>query len=297
LGDGLDAHEWRDVRMAWDNGYTPQICGVPGYTVIWSNARMMAEVDALVSDRGWITAKWMAELMAKGAPLHKIAPMESLDDVTGPILVPNPALLPPEELMRVRSYDRGSVVYVGTLPDFVPAAACRFLSACPWKQVACWMEDDKNVHTAVFRVDTARPVRMNALPELFESWRHPMRYHPVADGFIEACAQWLAKACDYPFLTTGCPQWMSSSGGIATTTEDSGYCHVTQIEMADHKDRFLIENEAYYYIMPILHCRRPIAHVDILTKPAGYPAPITEFTVATSVPGRGMDILEITYRD
>ena len=48
--------------------------------------------------------------------------------------------------------------------------------------------------------------------------------------------------------------------------------------------------------MPVLHLKRPIKRVEFLTKPVGYPAPITETTVSTSVPGRGMDIFEVVYR-
>ncbi|MEG0767599.1 MAG: hypothetical protein RR482_07775, partial [Clostridia bacterium] len=107
----MDSHEWRDVRMTWDNGYTPTVRDVAGYTVIWSNDRSLREVDAMVNERGWITAKWLGELMANGAPIHKIAPIESLDYVTGPILVPNPALMSAAERTRIAAYDRGTVAY------------------------------------------------------------------------------------------------------------------------------------------------------------------------------------------
>ena len=140
LGDGLEKHEWRKVRMAWDNGYTPQVRNVPGYTMIWSNAKSLAEVETMAAYRGWITAKWLGELKAKGAPLFKIAPIEYLDAVSGPIIVPNPELLPANELAKIREYNRGRVLYVGILPDGKPYRDCLFVSINEWKIIAAWTD-------------------------------------------------------------------------------------------------------------------------------------------------------------
>lgn len=296
LGDGLDSHEWRDVRMTWDNGYTPVVRDVAGYTAIWSNDRSLREVDAMVSERGWITAKWLGELMANGAPIHKIAPIEWLDFVTGPILVSNPALLSDKERARIAAYKRGTVAYIGALTEGVAENECLYVSKCSWKTVAFWTGAGRADKTLVFEAAGTRPDDLNALPELLESWRHPMRYHPVGEGFLAACARWVETDCDHPKLTLGCEQYMSSENGTNVTAENDGTCHVMQVMMTENRDRFLIENEAYYYIMPVLHLKRPIKRVEFLTKPVGYPAPITETTVSTSVPGRGMDIFEVVYR-
>ena len=296
LGDGLDSHEWRDVRMAWDNGYTPQVRDVPGYTLIWSNARSLAEVEALVKDRGWITAKWTGELKAAGAPLYKIAPIEFLEAVSGPIVVPNPCLLPQNERSAVASYDRGRVLYVGELPEDVREEDCLCVSRGEWKRVAAWT-DVPDGAVRCYDAPGRRPERLGALPELLESWRHEITYHPVASEMISDLARWMAADCEYPALTMTCENFFTADGTHADSAEDEGYCHVEQVCMDEHRDRFLIENEAYFYVMPVLHVKRPIRKVEFLTKPTGYPAPVTEYTVSTSVPGRGMDIFEITYAD
>ncbi|MBR3873525.1 MAG: hypothetical protein IKJ26_05060 [Clostridia bacterium] len=296
LGDGLDAHEWRDVRMAWDNGYTPQVRNVPGYTMIWSNAKSLNEVGAMAADREWITAKWLGELKAKGAPLFKIAPIEYLDAVSGPIVVANPDLLPQEERAKIDAYDRGRVLYVGALPQGKAHEDCLFVSVNEWKTIAAWT-DQPAEHVAVYSVPGGKPANLGCLPELRESWRHEMTYHPVAAELIEQLAKWMETDCDYPTLTMTCENYFTSDGNHAESAEDEGFCHVEQVEMTENKDRFLIENEAYFYCMPVLHVKRPIEKVEFLTKPVGYPAPTTEYTVSSSVPGRGMDVLEITYKE
>ena len=296
LGDGLDSHEWRDVRMAWDNGYTPEVRNVPGYTMIWSNAKSQAEVEAMVSDREWITAKWLGELKSKGAPIFKIAPIEYLDMVSGPIIVANPELLPNEEHRKIHAYNRGRVVYVGALPEEKPYKDCLFVSVNEWKTVAAWT--DQNVaNEAVYTIPGVKPQNLGCLPELRQSWGSEMNYHPVAMELLEGIARWMEADCDYPTLTMTCENYFNANDNPLKTTADEGFCHVEQVEVTEKKDRFFIENEAYYYCMPVLHVKRPIEKVDFLTKPAGYPAPIAEYSVSSSVPGRGMDILEITYAD
>ena len=73
-----------------------------------------------------------------------------------------------DNVALVRAYDRGMVMYVGELPSDVSTTAYRLASACPWKQVACWMEADKDAHTLVFKDNTERPLRLNSLPEWFD---------------------------------------------------------------------------------------------------------------------------------
>ena len=253
-------------------------------------------MDALSRNRSWITAKWLGELKAAGAPIYKIAPIESLDFVKGPILVSNPQLLTAAEQKAIAAYDRGRVLYVGEPSGEIREEDCLFVSRGEWTTVAAWTSgQDGNPRT--YTIGGRRPEHLGALPELRESWRHEMTYHPVAPEMIAGLAGWMSADCDYPTLTMTCENFFTADGTHAESAEDEGYCHVEQICMTPNQDRFLIENEAYFYVMPVLHVKRKIRKVEFLTKPVGYPAPITYYSVSTSVPGRGMDIFEITYDD
>ena len=112
LGDGLSADNWKFLRLCSDNAYTEHIEEVPGSTVIWSEDRNKKEVEALIRHRTWSTAKWMAELLRRGAAVHKIAHIQELDLVRGDIVVPNPGLMSGEELAAIRAYDRGRILYL-----------------------------------------------------------------------------------------------------------------------------------------------------------------------------------------
>jgi hypothetical protein len=280
LADGLTKAEWDDIRIKWDNGYTPTVKAVPGFTILWSDDRMKKELEALITNRGWHTAKWLAELLSKGAPVHKITSMSSFRYITGPLLVPNPAFMSEEELVQVYTYTKGPVVFIGIFPDVFPVYGSRISSESPWQDVSMLIAKNNRVPGKIFRDNTPKPSHIEGLAELgFGIWTHPLRYHPVAEGFVEHCANVLLDICDYPY-----------------PDGDYGACNVLQVEIDDTTDRFLVDNDEYFYILPTLHVNRDIEKVDFLTKPKKYPAAVTDRTVHFRVPGRGMDILEITYR-
>jgi hypothetical protein len=283
LADGLTKAEWDETRVTWDNAYTPKVKDVPGYTVLWSAARMRAELDELIDNRGWHTAKWLAELLSAGAPVHKIAPVEYLDSVSGPLLVPNPALMDKAELALLRSYTGGIVVYVGLVPPELSTGIAA-VSESPWRKVAMSItgnEKGPSFEKKIFTDSGPRPDRVETWGEFYSGiWTHPLRFHPLAEGFIDYCAEILSKLCAYPYVTG-----------------DNGACNVRQVRIDDHTDRFLIDNDEYYYVLPMLHVERTIKKVDFVTKPLKYPAQITDHTVRFRVPLRGMDILEITYTE
>jgi len=68
-------------------------------------------VESLIRHRTWHSAKWLAELLARGAMIQKVALVEDLAYVTGPILVTNPHLLSEEEYAKVKAYKNGAIIY------------------------------------------------------------------------------------------------------------------------------------------------------------------------------------------
>lgn len=117
LGDGLSADNWRFLRLCSDNAFIGKVKNVPGATMIWSGERNKREVEALMRNRTWCTSKWLSELLRRGANLHKIADIQDLSLVSGDIVVPNPELMPEEELKAIKAYDRGEILYLEMKDD------------------------------------------------------------------------------------------------------------------------------------------------------------------------------------
>lgn len=113
LGDGLKSTDWDLLRMMWDNAFTETVTDVTGVTVVWSDQKCARELDALIDDRLWYNGKWVAELLSRGAAVHKITRVENLDKVTGTLLVINPALMDSAERAKIEAYSGGEVLYLG----------------------------------------------------------------------------------------------------------------------------------------------------------------------------------------
>lgn len=109
LGDGLSRDDWRFLRLCSDNGYMSQVREVPGATLIWSDTRNEAEVVALMNHRTPGTSAWHAALLRRGAMICKVAHIDDLNVVQGDIVVPNPELLPADELAKIDSYTAGRI--------------------------------------------------------------------------------------------------------------------------------------------------------------------------------------------
>ena len=93
LGDALSKHDWDFIRLAIDNGYTPNATNT-GATFIWSDARMENELEALINNGNMHSALWLAALTYKGAMIGGAADISELDNLSGTIVVANPSLMP-----------------------------------------------------------------------------------------------------------------------------------------------------------------------------------------------------------
>ena len=274
LADGLTRDEWALIRAAWDNGYIPKAQQVPGFTFIWSDARMEGELLALTARRTRHSARYLAQLLAAGAPVRKIARIEELSQLTGDILITNPAFLPPEEQKMVESYHQGRKAYLGILPKDLPA---QVRGITQWGNIGFYMQGE--VEKIEFNCDEPMPEGVASLPELVGGiWTHPLRFAPEPEGFINACAQHLKKVSDIPQL----------SG-------DYGACKVHSVILEDGRLWCCVENEEYYYALPTIRFGRPVKTIEILTKPKGYPQQRLADGIRLRVPGRGADVMEITF--
>jgi hypothetical protein len=281
LGDGLSINDWDEIRSRWDNGYTPYVCSVPGYALYWSPTLMEKELEGVVKDRLWHSSKWLSELLRHGAPVHAVVPAKYLEYAQGNLLVPNPALIEREELEALLSYRKGNLAFIGLVPDGLASGGKRVVSQSPWQTVS-FVAVRANIRGGIetFQNDTPRPANVEALEEPgCGAWPHPMNYHPVAQGFLDRCAEILTEACGYPRI----------EGNAAAR-------NIIQINIDENTDRFLIDNDEYYYQLPSLQLKGEIESVTYITKPSKYPARLKRQSIGIRVPGRGMDIFEIHYK-
>ena len=274
LADGLTRDEWKLVRAAWDNAYIPNAREAVGYILIWSDRRMDAELDALISSRARHTARYLAELLSGGAPVRKIARIDDLSCLSGDILVTNPALLPSDELQAVMDYQGGRVAFLGLLPDGI---APHVLARTQWGSTGFHLAgsgDDQ-----VFESNEPVPENPESLPELVEGiWTHPLRFAPEPEGYIEECARRLVKMSEMPLI----------SG-------DHGACRVHAVKLNDGRLWCCIENEEYYYALPTVRFGRPVKEIKLFTKPNGYPQQRLPDGIRLRVPGRGADVMEVEF--
>jgi hypothetical protein len=279
LGDGLTQTEWHLTRLAWDNGYTEHVHDVPGVTVLWSDARMDAELDALIDKRLWYTGKWLAELLSRGTPAHKIARVEDINAVKGPVLVMNPALLPAEEYNLIKNYRNGPVLLLGAVSDEDFTGSLRLSARNGWGEVRFtgW-----GVSMDLKREYVGGEQPPAAIGEMLDPegavWTHPLDFAAVDGKFVDECAGVIKAICSHPIIT-----------------EDYGACHVEEVMTSEKTSRLFIENEEYFYALPRVHVGRSIKSLSFLTKPKGYEPRLSGNSFKLRVPGRGMDIVEIEY--
>lgn len=117
LGDSMSADEWNNIGKYIKNSHTDNVKDVTGATVIWSTARNYNEIAAFIEHRTYSSAKWLAELLSRGAFIHKAVNIEDIDSVNGDIVVINPSLLPDNEIKKIKGYNRGRTIYVSAPDD------------------------------------------------------------------------------------------------------------------------------------------------------------------------------------
>ncbi len=318
LSDGLTKEDWDYTRIMWDNGYTEKIHSVPGITILWSDNRMQAEIDELIKSRCWHTGKWLAELKQAGAPIHKIVRIDEISAaVEGPLLVTNPELLPDKELASVLEYDRGPLLFLGkvkdsgTMRELVGSCCIRATMTNGWGEVVFAVRENKhgmirdgklgkaqeNTQDNIgkvkysdlsgtvsadsgpinYRTDDAMSADTGpAFENLGKHWAQPLLFAPACPDFIEKCAEIMTQMSDYPVVV-----------------DNDGSCHIEQIFIGPDTMRLLVDNEEYYYKLPVIETGKQIKGIKAITKPEGYPLRPNGSTFRIRVPGRGMDVIEI----
>lgn len=255
LGDGLKATDWDYIRMMWDNAYTPRVEDVAGVTVLWSDQKCEKELDALLDGRLWHSGKWIAELLSRGAAVHKITRPENLPKVKGPLLVINPALLGQEEQAMVKAYCGGEVLHLGLMADGSIGFSGHPEQKLPY-----------------------HPLRQ-AEDSYQGAWGASLDFSPVDPAFIDEVTAFINRLAELPEIAEdygACHinEVKTSPNTSRLFLDNEEYWYATPLVRTKKKIRSL-----RYVTKPACY---PIQQPD-------------EYTFRIRVPGFGMDIIEITY--
>lgn len=281
LADGLTAEEWRFTRLAWDNAYTIPY-SVPGVTVVWSEERMHAEINALIKTRRWHTTKWISELMRYGAPVHKIVNIEDIDSVTGPLLIINSDLLPMQEQQKALDYKSGPILLLGGQVDMDEKSRFEITMENGWgKTVFQGFGDVHDYESQTFKNDKSPAGNIKTMREPAGGvWTHPLNYADIDNEFVRKCTEIMIDMTAYP-----------------TVSDANNACHVIAVYTSPDSMKLFVENEEFYYAMPWIDTGREITGIDAITKPQGYPIRVEGSKFKLRVPGRGMDVIEIQFKE
>ena len=108
-------------------------------------------------------------------------------------------------------------------------------------------------------------------------WPRPLEYAEVSEDIIVKTVNEINKFADVKII-----KWFE-------------HCGAAEVKTGKNTSRILIDNNEYYYVLPEIRTRRKIKAIKIITKPDGYPLKYSSNTFTVRVPGRGIDIAEITY--
>ncbi len=279
LADDIRREEWGWLRALWTSATQPCPARVLGATVVWSAQALEAQREDFVVSRNWTPHRIVHRLTAAGAPVHTVVRSEDLHAATGPVLVPLPHLLPPEERTAVLDYRGGPVVLVG------PAAAGwprpRFVyrdGEDPLAMVcAVYGQVDGTDLTCPPPPSPGKSIDPGLVVEP-ASFIVDLPFRPVSAAFLDAVAS----------LLNGL-----SGGGRAVACADR--IRVVTLAAADGRWALLIANDQHGYARTRIDVGRPIASIRTLTPFPPLPIRPDGAGFAVRVPGRGVVAVELTF--
>ncbi len=109
LADGITADEWAWLRQRWDLALGSVSTSPLGATLIWSDAAFDGEIDRYIADRHMTTHRVLEHLLRRGAPIQQTARIESLDKVSGPVVMMHPA---DSDRQQLAQYQGGEVIII-----------------------------------------------------------------------------------------------------------------------------------------------------------------------------------------
>ena len=117
----------------------------------------------------------------------------------------------------------------------------------------------------------------NTLTPDAPGWPRPLKFGDVCDDYIDGCVEKVNE---------------NINAHIVYENEE---CNIVEVVTGKDEAVIFVENNEYYYTLPVIETKRKIKEIKIITKPDGYPLKHTENTFKVRVPGRGVDIAYVTY--
>ena len=258
LSDCISKEQWKFILHNWDLAQMEATAKPAGAAWLWSDRLMDKELEAFINSRQTPGCQILARLLEMGAPIHAIVRSDMLSGFVGDLVVPNPGLLPAEELALLQNYRGGKVWYIGLLPGL--------------EGIAFGLKDADKL-TEMPQNDFDPKLDMEPVRAL---WTHPLSYPLVSDEFYRQAAEMLMQALNCPKLT-----------------KDADRCELQAIRLSENRWRIHIGNDDYFYRIPAVEMPAPIRSVRRLTGYEGYPVPTDGNTFRCRVPGRGVEVLEV----
>ncbi len=284
LGDGLKREEWRWLEERWNLAFSKTPHSTNGATVVWSDAAYRAQMADFIKTRTWNSHRILDQIMVAGATIQSTINVNSLEKASGAILVPNPHLLPAEELAKVIQYQGGPIMLVGRKLKTFPQADFEFRDVYPPNEMWCGVYNVKasDLQKSVEIIKEGDEIPLGDLTSLTAPrsyWTH-LTYRKVSSGFVQACAQTLQKV----------------SGAIRVTSKGNAVA-IMPVEQANGRIRIGIKNRSLSYARPEIDIGKPVESVEVLTSFPSVAIHPKDSKFTVRVPGRGVIVVEVVIKE
>ena len=275
LGDALLESDWNFIRNCWNTGMIKENTQPSGLTIIWSDKRLDKEIASFIQSRRTPSYRITADLMYAGAQLYSIARIEDIGELTGPLLIINPDLLPEDELDTVKNYKNGAIFYIGENIVGNPVLVeNNHFGGMKFGYESFQADTEFMDNSKQYDFDPK-----HSLEKINMLWTHPLEYKPVSEVFYQKCSDFINKQCNFPEII----QYRES-------------CQVIVNKMDDKHYRVILSNDEYYYTHPMVDMKAEIESVKCLTKYEGFPLSPVGATFQSRVAGRGADVFDIVLK-
>ena len=250
LGDSITADEWKWLRKRWDIGFSFDPEHILGATVVWSDNAFANQLEDYIETRKWTIHRLIGRLIARGTPIQSVVNINHLGNVSGPILIMHPNLLPEDELERVLAYKNGPTIMIGANMSSLPKGAIEFKDIYPPDQLSCRVYCTTETFEA--NIETDGPE--NLPPDLFKNIPEPTNFlsdiyfRKVSDSFLQSCVDVISK----------CVQ------GVKIVSNPKNSIRVMAMQNPTGQIRLLIRNDKYSYSDTELDVGREIRFVNVL---------------------------------
>ena len=278
LGDGMDRHHWSWLREKWGLALSALPRRALGASLVWSDAALRNQVAEFTTARTWTIHRLLFHLMTGGAPVQSTVNVNCLAAASGPLLLLNHHLFPPEELDQALSYRAGPLVVVGPESASLPPPDFRFSDVHPPQELCCSVYRATPTFTPVIETDEAEtiPPDIMGVRDLTGYWDH-LIFRSVSDSFLRCCTRAILEAA-----------------ACYTVVEEEDAVTVMIVEQDDGRLRLAIKNKTAVYARPEIDLGTPISSIEVLTE---FPSLLitpdgSRFRVR--VPGKGITVVDVS---